>query len=80
MTVTVGPKGQVVIPKEFRDRLGIRPGDRVDFFWESDRLVVRLARPSRPLRGRYEHGLPSGVALTDDLLLSRAQDRVNEDA
>ncbi|MFM8349689.1 MAG: AbrB/MazE/SpoVT family DNA-binding domain-containing protein [Actinomycetales bacterium] len=75
MTVTVGPKGQVVIPKEFRDQLGIRPGDRVDFFWETDRLVVRLARPERALRGRF-----AGDGLVDDLLRSRARDRALEDS
>lgn len=75
MTVTVGPKGQVVIPKEFRDQLGIHPGDRVDFFWETDRLVVRLARPTRPLRGRF-----ADAGLADDLLRSRARDRAREDA
>lgn len=77
MAVTVGPKGRVVIPKEFRDQLGIRPGDRVDFFWETDRLVVRLARPVRPLLGRYA---AAGVDLADDLLTSRAADRLREEA
>jgi len=75
MTVTVGPKGQVVIPKELRDRLGIRPGDRVDFFWETDRLVLRMARPVRPLAGRF-----AGIDLAGDLLQERAADRAREDA
>lgn len=73
MTVTVGPKGQVVIPKELRDQLGIRPGDRVDFFWEDDRLVLRTAQPLRPLFGRF-----AGADLTDELLAARAGDRERE--
>jgi AbrB family looped-hinge helix DNA binding protein len=28
-TTTVGPKGQVVIPAEVREDLGIRPGDKL---------------------------------------------------
>ena len=30
MTVRVGPKGQVVIPKVLRASIGIEPGDEVD--------------------------------------------------
>lgn len=36
----VGQKGQAVIPKPIRDRFGIRPGDRVYFRVEDDRIVV----------------------------------------
>lgn len=28
-TVTVGPKGQVVVPSEVRDQMGITPGDKL---------------------------------------------------
>ncbi len=42
MAHKVGAKGQVVIPKEIRDRIGIRPGDEVSF--DVDDGEVRLRR------------------------------------
>ena len=36
----VGPKGQAVIPKPLRDRLGIHPGDEVHFREEDGHLIV----------------------------------------
>ncbi len=50
----VGPKGQVVIPKEIRDRLGIEPGDQV--FVEENGGNVRVWRAPAPkaLRGRLK--------------------------
>lgn len=38
-TVTVWPKGQVVIPKEVRDTLGIEPGDSLITITKQDRVV-----------------------------------------
>ena len=43
MFSTVTDKGQVTFPKAIRDRLGIRPGTRVDFQLEPDgSLRVRV--------------------------------------
>lgn len=43
MLSTVTDKGQVTFPKAIRDRLGIRPGTRVDFQLEPDgTLRVRV--------------------------------------
>jgi len=53
MTHKVGPKGQVVIPKEFRDELGLRPGDEVVFSRENQGVLVEPVRSSLPLRGRF---------------------------
>jgi AbrB family looped-hinge helix DNA binding protein len=70
MTHRVGPKGQVVIPKELRDALGIEPGDEVSFWYHDDHIAVRPTSHRRALRGRF-----AGSALTDELSAQRAADR-----
>lgn len=51
MTSRVGPKGQVVIPKNMRDHLGISPGDEVDFALDGSAVRVELVREMTSLRG-----------------------------
>lgn len=41
MRATVSEKGQVTIPKPLRDRLGILPGEQLEFEEEAGRLVAR---------------------------------------
>jgi antitoxin PrlF len=50
---TLTSKGQTTIPKEIRDRLGLAPGDKLDFVVEGDgRVVLRPATVDvRALRG-----------------------------
>ena len=44
-------KGQVTIPKDVRDHLGIKPGEPVAFEREGDKVVVRKSdAPSRDER------------------------------
>jgi AbrB family looped-hinge helix DNA binding protein len=61
MTPRAGAKGQVVIPKQLRDTLGLQPGSEVDF--ERDGEAVRILpagrASTRGLRGRYAR---SGLA------------------
>lgn len=61
-TMTVGPKGQVVIPAEMRAELGIQPGDRVvlDLGEGSITLTAKRERLRR-LRGKYAH-IPESLA------------------
>ncbi|MGM4982162.1 MULTISPECIES: AbrB/MazE/SpoVT family DNA-binding domain-containing protein [Rhizobium] len=45
----VTEKGQVTIPKEIRDRLGIGPGSEVDFIASgSGAMLVKIAEASDP--------------------------------
>ncbi len=47
MTATLTSKGQTTIPKEIRDRLGMKPGDRMAFTLMADgTMLVRVKRRS----------------------------------
>lgn len=65
----VSEKGQVTIPKQLRDRLGIEAGQELDFTEEEGRLIVRKVRDRSPVDAAYGIlDLPSGTdAILDDL-------------
>jgi AbrB family looped-hinge helix DNA binding protein len=41
---TISSKGQVTVPQEIRNRLGLTTGDRLDFVIDGDRTVIRPSR------------------------------------
>lgn len=55
-TVTVSSKYQVVIPKDVRDRLNIRPGQKVEAFAIGGRIELVPVRPMSEMRG-YLRGM-----------------------
>ncbi|MET3890508.1 antitoxin PrlF [Bosea sp. OAE506] len=70
MATTVTSKGQVTIPKPVRDRLGIKPGNAVDFRMDPDGRVVLLkvegssANPFEKWRGSAGPGLSTDEIMT----------------
>jgi len=36
----VMPKGQITIPKEIREKLGVAPGDKVMVIWDGERVSM----------------------------------------
>ncbi|MDD3646084.1 MAG: AbrB/MazE/SpoVT family DNA-binding domain-containing protein [Candidatus Gracilibacteria bacterium] len=38
-TVTIGPKGQIVIPKEIRDKLALESGDSMSVLLKDDKFI-----------------------------------------
>ncbi|MPZ54557.1 MAG: AbrB/MazE/SpoVT family DNA-binding domain-containing protein [Acidimicrobiia bacterium] len=62
MTHRVGPKGQVVIPKDLRDELSLEAGDEVDFELVNGGVVVTPTRRHETLKGSMEgSGLVSAL-------------------
>jgi len=52
MEAAITTKGQATIPKAVREYLGLKPGDRVKFFFHPNGSVVLLPkRPAAALRG-----------------------------
>jgi antitoxin PrlF len=48
---TISSKGQVTVPQEIRNRLGLSAGDRVEFVVEGERTVIR---PSRSVTSPFD--------------------------
>lgn len=49
-SVTVDTAGRVVIPKNLRDQMQIRPGDRLSLMSEGETVVLRPIRSAAPLQ------------------------------
>ncbi|MBP1719098.1 MAG: AbrB family transcriptional regulator [Deltaproteobacteria bacterium] len=50
-TVTVSPKFQVVIPQRVRERVGLKPGTKLQVISFDDRIELVPVRPMREMRG-----------------------------
>lgn len=76
-TAKTSTKGQIVIPKEYRDKLGIKAGDRVGISLAADRVEI-YALPEDPVKelcGIFSEG----SSLVDALLEERKKAKEHED-
>ena len=65
--VTVSPKYQVVIPKEIRERMDIKPGQQVQMMIYKGHLVVVPVRPIEEMRG-FAKGIDAEFEREEDRL------------
>lgn len=64
-TVKISPKFQVVIPKEVRESLGIRVGQRVQVVAYDDRVEFIPLKPMKQMRG-FLKGIDTTVERDED--------------
>jgi len=81
-TYKMGPKGQVVIPKQIRDHLDLKPGDRLLVREQADGVHIRkaLADPDerRAIVASLRGVLAGGPSLTAVLEAERRLERERE--
>jgi len=71
-------KGQVTIPIGIRDRLGLHPGDEIEFVIEGDALLLHKSASS-PSRGRRvvdhlrSHGGDNEMTTEEIMALTRGE-------
>jgi len=76
MATTVTSKGQVTIPKPVRERLGIQPGNAVDFELAADGRVVLVKVDGQPRVSRFEAlrgGAGAGLSTDEIMALTRGE-------
>jgi len=66
-TVTVSPKFQVVIPKEIRQRLKLKPGQKLQIIQLGDRIEFLLLKDIKEARG-FLKGINTEIEREEDRL------------
>ncbi len=66
-TVTVSPKYQIVLPREVRESMGIRPGQKVMVFHYENRIELIPVKNAREMRG-FLKGIDTRVQRAKDRL------------
>ena len=64
-TITISPKFQIVIPKAIRERLGLRPGQKVQAIVYENRIELIPIRRMKQMRG-FLRGIDTTVDRESD--------------
>ncbi len=73
----VGPKGQVVIPKDFREEMNIFPGSKVEFEYTEKGILIR--KEDEETEKIFEEVARSGERITRDIHPHEAYESEMED-
>jgi AbrB family looped-hinge helix DNA binding protein len=58
-TLTLSSKGQITVPLEVRTRLGVKPGDKVEFDFQDGLTILRPVAPDENPFSKWAGCLPA---------------------
>lgn len=67
-TVTISSKGQVVLPREIRERLGVEQGDKLDIVVDDQGIHLRPSRDEENPFVKWIGALPQGEETTEEFI------------
>ncbi|MBW1800728.1 MAG: AbrB/MazE/SpoVT family DNA-binding domain-containing protein [Deltaproteobacteria bacterium] len=76
--VVVSSKGQIVLPKDVREAIGLKEGDRVCVEVEGDHVSIRRTQPRVTHDWRRWRGHLAGTQAIEDHLAEHADEVKNE--
>jgi AbrB family looped-hinge helix DNA binding protein len=78
-TTYVTSKGQLVVPARIRHRFGIKPGTRINFVMEGDRIIFQPVTPEyiHSFRGKFR-GKSGEKSVVQEHLDERRAERARE--
>ncbi|MDA8090093.1 MAG: AbrB/MazE/SpoVT family DNA-binding domain-containing protein [Nitrospiraceae bacterium] len=65
MKATISPKYQIVIPRELRESLQLKPGEKLEFLQYGDRIEIIPVKDIKKMRG-YLKGIDTTVPREKD--------------
>jgi AbrB family looped-hinge helix DNA binding protein len=77
---TISTKGQIVIPKTVRERLGLKAGTEVVFDVQGEAVIMKRAVADFPDWRTMRGMARGGPSLTKALLEERAREKAHDDA
>ncbi len=75
----LGKGGRVVIPADYRKRLGIEPGDEIIVSFKDGEIKITTVREAvRRAQEIVRRYVPEGVSLVDELIQERRREAARE--
>lgn len=79
-TAKIGKSGQLNIPKDIRERLGVKPGHHVAFFFDGEHVVLLpMTKTLKDFRGSVKVDGPQDFAtIRQQVMTHKAEERGRE--